>query len=57
MKKCILCLRREATVPDREREGRPIKRICSECHKARLLGDIKRVLAYNFDPETKRYIP
>lgn len=52
---CVLCKQREAKVPDREREGRPIKRLCRECHAARLAGDMKNLLAYNFDPETQTY--
>lgn len=55
--KCIVCKQREATVPDRERMGRPIKRLCTECHGNRLRGDITKILAYTFDPETKRYNP
>lgn len=54
--KCVLCLRRPAEVPDRERMGKPVKRVCGECHKKRLLDDIKSILAYQFDPETKRFI-
>lgn len=41
--KCIVCRTRPAQVPDRERLGRPIKRVCRECHAARLRGDAKKV--------------
>lgn len=46
MKKCNVCRVREAQVPDREQPGRPIKRICRQCHADRLIGDLKRILAY-----------
>lgn len=37
---CILCHVRPAVLPDRERMGRPIKRVCRECHAARLVADV-----------------
>ena len=40
-KKCVICGERPATVPDRERMGRPINRLCTDCHGARLIGDLK----------------
>lgn len=43
-KRCIVCRERLATVPDRERMGRPIKRVCRECHRARLAEDVARIL-------------
>ena len=44
-KKCEICGQRPATVPDRERQGRPVNRICSECHRSRLAEDMKIVMA------------
>lgn len=44
-KVCEVCKLRPATIPDRERAGRLIDRICAECHMARLRGDLRRVLA------------
>lgn len=41
---CVVCKQRPAAVPDRERMGRPIKRVCRECHAARLRGDLQEVL-------------
>ena len=43
---CIVCHVRPAAVPDRNLGGigRPIKKVCSECHAVRLKGDIERVL-------------
>jgi len=32
LRKCERCGQRPAAVPDPERMGRPIRRICSECH-------------------------
>ncbi len=42
--KCVVCREREAVLPDRERMGRPVKRICRECHAERLIGDLKHCL-------------
>ena len=42
-KKCEICGQRPATVPDRDRPGRPVNRICSECHRDRLAADIAAV--------------
>lgn len=44
-KTCIVCRERPAEVPDRERMGKPVKRVCRECHAQRLERDIKRILA------------
>jgi len=46
MKKCYLCHDRPAAVPDRNRwsGGRFVKQICTECHAARLRGDLIKVV-------------
>ncbi len=44
MRKCIDCHNNKAEVPDRNRTGRPIKRICRECHGDRLVGDFSAIL-------------
>ncbi len=41
---CVLCRVRPAAVPDRERIGRPVKRVCRECHAERLRGDIEKIM-------------
>ena len=43
-RKCEVCGERPAAVPDRNRMGRPIKRICRECHAARLRGDLAWIM-------------
>lgn len=43
-KLCELCRERNAEVPDRNRQGRPIKRICRPCHRKRLEGDLDRIM-------------
>lgn len=43
MAKCIVCKKREATVPDRNTLSMRF-RICSECHARRLQGDLRRIL-------------
>lgn len=43
-KMCELCGEKPATVPDRERMGRLINRVCSSCHSLRLAGDMVRIL-------------
>ena len=40
-KLCEVCHVNPATVPDRERMGRPINRVCSNCHADRLRGHWK----------------
>lgn len=44
-KLCEKCGERPATVPDRNRMGRPINRVCSECHAGFLREDLLRVMA------------
>lgn len=41
---CNICGENPATVPDRERIGRPIKRVCGECHRKRLREDMEHIL-------------
>ncbi len=43
-KMCEICGKNPAAVPDRERMGRPINRVCSSCHSLRLVGDMKQIL-------------
>lgn len=43
-KLCILCRAAEAQVPDRERMGAPVKRVCRACHAKRLLRDAAELL-------------
>jgi len=43
---CIVCGERPAVLPDRN-EGtswRQRKKVCRECHTARLVGDMKQVI-------------
>jgi hypothetical protein len=40
---CKLCGKNKATVPDRN-TGRLVNRVCSECHAARLRGDLVQIL-------------
>jgi hypothetical protein len=42
-KLCILCRLDEATLPDRNVQGRQSKKVCVSCHRKRLLGDLKRI--------------
>lgn len=44
MSLCIVCKVNKAEVPDRERMGRPIKRLCRGCHVLRLQGDLIRIM-------------
>ena len=37
---CIVCHKRPPEVPDRLQMGRPIKRVCLECHRERLEMDL-----------------
>lgn len=47
---CVVCNEAPAVVPDRERIGRLIARVCRRCHQARLLNDV----AYIMEVEMKR---
>lgn len=44
MKLCIVCHKNKAEIPDRNVQGRPIKRICKECHRKRIEDDMKIIL-------------
>lgn len=37
---------RPAELPDRNMAGRPIKRVCKQCHAELLLGDMRRLLGH-----------
>ena len=52
-KLCIRCHSRPAVVPDRERTGRPIARICRECHAQRLVMDMLRIVESHTKEEAK----
>ena len=52
--KCILCRVNEAAVPDRERMGRPIKRVCQKCHADRLRGDLQVIMKRRKEKENDR---
>lgn len=41
---CIVCGENPSEVPDRNRMGRPIKRVCRQCHGDRLAGDLQRIM-------------
>ena len=42
-KMCEICGDNPATVPDRERMGKLVNRVCESCHTLRLVGDLKRI--------------
>lgn len=52
--KCIVCNVNEAEVPDRERMGRPIKRVCKQCHSDRLKGDLLHILKVEAEKKERR---
>lgn len=41
---CILCGKNPAELPDRNAPGRPIKKICRECHAERLRRDLEYIV-------------
>lgn len=41
---CMYCGVNKATVPDRNRMGRPINRVCTSCHGKLLMGDWAEIL-------------
>ena len=42
-KMCNVCGKNPATVPDRNRLGRPINKVCSSCHALLLKADFARI--------------
>ena len=56
-KKCVICGERPATVPDRERMGRLINRVCSRCHGARLRGDMELILKLTAEKRARLLTP
>lgn len=42
---CVVCHKNPPELPDRTRMGRPIRRVCRECHGKRLLGDLREIMA------------
>ena len=46
-RKCEICKENDAAVPDRNRMGKPIKRICRQCHQARLRGDYQIIMEWH----------
>lgn len=51
-RKCERCGKRPAAVPDPERMGRPIRRICSECHAGGLRAGF--LVALSLQQEERR---
>lgn len=43
-KLCEICGTSPATVPDRNRPGRLINRVCGRCHGLRLAGDVREIM-------------
>ncbi len=56
-KLCEVCRVNPATVPDRERMGRPIKRVCSECHADRLRGDWAVIMEKRAEAQRRNHDP
>lgn len=44
IKLCTLCRENIAELPDRYILGRPIKRICFDCHRVRLKKDLSKII-------------
>ena len=53
-KLCIVCNELAPELPDRNRMGRPIKRVCKKCHAARLTGDMAYILEQHHKKRLKR---
>lgn len=45
-KLCELCKQAPATVPDRNKPGRLVNRVCFTCHSKRLTNDMRRVIDF-----------
>lgn len=46
---CIVCHKRPPEVPDRSAAGKPVKRVCLECHGKRLADDLRRIAEARVD--------
>lgn len=46
-KKCIVCGVGPREVPDRNVMGRLVHKVCRQCHRKRLLGDLDRIIRTN----------
>lgn len=44
MKMCTICGLQPVETRDRNVMGRPIKRLCKECHEKRLCDDLKAIM-------------
>ena len=53
---CERCGKRPAAVPDRERMGRPILRICAECHRGALALDVVAGLLFHAREGVRRHL-
>lgn len=51
---CIVCGKNQAVLPDRERMGRRVARVCRECHGERLRGDLRQVMVAHQKQEEER---
>ena len=51
---CIICREHPAELPDRNAMGRPIKKVCRECHRDRLRDDLRRIMVRRGDTEILR---
>lgn len=49
IKLCEICHKKPATIPDRNRPGRLINKICSKCHERKLRKDLEYVSRYTRD--------
>jgi hypothetical protein len=54
MSLCVVCRARVATVPDRNKPGRLINRLCSACHGQRLSGDLKRIVTLAVEKKNQK---
>lgn len=44
IKKCCICRKKPATVPDRNIQFSQIKKLCDDCHGSRLKGDLIEII-------------
>lgn len=49
-KLCVVCQKNKPRVPDINIQGRPIKRVCLDCHGRRLQGDLSIILKKEHNP-------
>jgi len=50
---CVVCQKRPAAVPDRNKPGSRRREVCRECHANRLMGDLQSIVRQRKEPKPR----